>query len=674
MRPIATGIAVVLMLSLADAPAAPTAADETYVGHGLAMHGKPKYGPDFTHFDYVEPDSSKGGSVKFAAIGTFDSLNPFILKGVSAVNLGLTYDSLLESSADEAFTMYGLIAETIEVPKDRSWVVFTLRPEARFHDATPVTVEDVIFTFNLVREKGTPGFRFYYASVEKVEKVDERKVKFTFEPGENRELPLIIGQLQILPKHYWESRDFTKTTLEPPLGSGPYRVESVDPGRSITYRRVEDYWARDLAVNVGRNNFDVIRYDYYRDSTVALEAFKAGEFDLRAENVSKNWATAYDVPAVRDGLIVKAEIPHRRTAGMQGFVFNTRKPMFRDRRVRRALAYAFDFEWTNKTLFYGAYTRTKSYFDNSELGARGLPGAEELEILERFRGRVPEEVFTTEFRPPETDGLGNIRPNLRQALRLLNEAGWTIEDQMLVNTETGRPMAFEILLDSPSWERVTLPFARNLERLGIVASVRLVDTAQYQKRTEDFDYDMIVAVFGQSLSPGNEQRNYWTSRSAELPGSDNSAGVEDPVVDELVELLIAAPDRESLIARTRALDRVLLWGHYVIPHWHIPFDRIAYWDRFGRSPVVPLQGAQIFTWWVDPQKEPELARRKQRMAELQTPDLEAKAGASAPTGSGEDRPGATRSGTGAWLALGGGVALALIVAGVIVRRRRSGAP
>jgi len=610
MAAFAARVAALLFALAIAAPAAHAAGEDAYVGHALAMHGAPKYGPEFTHFDYVNPHAPKGGTVKQAAIGTFDSLNPFIIRGVAAAQIGLIYDTLMVGSADEAFTVYGLVAETIEVPEDRSWVAFTLRPEARFHDGSPITAEDVIFSFNILRDKGEPFFRVYYGNVTRVEKLGPRKVKFTFKPGENRELPLIVGQLNILPKAYWEGRDFDKPTLEPPLGSGPYKVESVDPGRSITYRRVEDYWARDLPVNVGQYNFDVIRIEYYRDATVAREALIRGDFDFRPENESKAWATAYDLDVVERGLLIKQAVGHERSAGMQAFVFNIRQPIFRDKRVRQALAYAFDFEWTNKNLFYGQYRRTQSYFSNSELASSGLPRGGELEVLERFRGRVPEEVFTKEYKAPSYDGSGNIRPGLRIALKLLGEAGWVVRDKKLVDAETGRPMSFEILLISPAFERIALPFAHNLKKLGIDARVRLVDPAQYQNRLNEFDYDMIVGVWGQSLSPGNEQRDSWSSAAADAVGSRNLIGIKDPAIDELIELVIAAPDRQSLIERVRALDRVLLWSHFVIPHWHIPYDRLVFWDKFGVPEVIPMQGTSLLRWWIDGNKALALKQNK----------------------------------------------------------------
>jgi microcin C transport system substrate-binding protein len=578
--------------------------------HALALHGTPKYGPDFTHLDYVNPKAIKGGHVRLAEIGTFDNLNPYILKGIAAAGVSGLFDTLTYHARDEAFTEYGLLAESIEVADDNSWVIFTLRPQARFHDGSPVTAEDVIFSFNILKTKGHPFYRSYYANVQRAEQMGNHKAKFTFSSGDNRELPLILGQMPVLSKSYWNHHDFEKTTLSPPLGSGPYKVESVDPGRSITYQRDPNYWGADLAVNVGRNNFDTLRYDYYRDATVALEAFKAGEYDFRVENVAKNWATGYDSPALNSGLIKQETIPHQQPTGMQGFVFNTRREIFKDPRVREALAYAFDFEWTNKNLFYDAYQRTRSYFSNSELAARGLPSKAELAILKPYRGRLPEAVFTKSYEPPSTDGSGNLRHNLRTAVRLLKKAGWVINKGRLVHQQTGKPLAFELLLVNPSFERVALPFKRNLKRLGIDLSVRTVDSAQYQRRVENFDFDMIVAVRGQSLSPGNEQRDFWSSDRADVPGSRNLAGVNDPIVDELVELLINAPDRQSLIDRTRALDRVLLWGHYVIPHWHLRYFRVAYWDKFGRPNISPKYALGFDTWWIDPAKEAALNNRR----------------------------------------------------------------
>lgn len=580
--------------------------------HGLAMHGDLKYPVDFTHFDYVEPEAPKGGELRRAAIGTFDTFNAFIIKGNPAADLGRIYDTLMTNSADEPFSQYGLLAETVETPADRSWVAFSLRREARWHDGRPVTADDVVWSFHTLLSEGSPFYRFYYGNVDQVQKTGPRTVKFTFKPGTNRELPLILGQLPVLPKHYWAGRAFDQTTLEPPLGSGPYRIDRFEAGRFITYRRLEDYWGKELPANTGRHNFDVVRFDYYRDATVAIEAFKGGEFDFRLENSSKEWATAYEIPEVVQGWIVKELVPHERTAGMQGFVFNLRRNLFQDPRVRRALTYAFDFEWSNKALFYGQYTRTRSYFDNSELAATGRPGPEELAVLEPYRGRVPEEVLTREYQPPATDGSGNIRAHLKRAVELLEQAGWGVRDGKMTHLETGRRLDFEILLVSPQFERIALPFAKNLGRIGVTARVRTVDTSQYRRRLDEFDFDTVVAVFGQSLSPGNEQRDFWGSEAAARPGGRNLIGVRSPVLDELIEHLIAAPNRESLVTRTRALDRVLQWGHYIVPHWHIDADRLVYWNKFGRPEATPLLGVRIDAWWVDEAKASRLEQRRHK--------------------------------------------------------------
>jgi microcin C transport system substrate-binding protein len=602
----------VLCLLLLAGAAFPAAPIETTGSHALVLHGAPKYGKDFTHFDYANPNAPKGGFVRRHEIGTFDTLNPFTLKGVAAAGIGNTFDTLTVNSDDEPFTVYGLVAESIEVPADHSWVKYRLRPEARFHDGSPLRAEDVVFSFEILRAKGRPHFRSYYANVAKAEALDSQTVKFAFGDGVNRELPLILGQLPILSKRYWQQRNFDKTTLEAPLGSGPYQVTSVVPGRSVTYRRVKDYWAQDLPVNKGRNNFGTIRFDYYRDATVALEAFKAGEYDFRTENIAKNWAEGYAGPGLDAGLIIKQEIPDERPKGMQAFIFNTRRSVFSDSRVREALSYAYDFEWANKHLFYNTYQRTKSFFSNSELASRGLPNEAELNLLGRYRGQIPEQVFAEPYRPPVTDGSGNIRPNLRKASRLLREAGWVIEGGQRIQRSSGERFHFELLLVSPSFERVALPFKRNLERLGIDMSVRTVDDAQYLKRLENFDFDMIVFTIGQSLSPGNEQRDFWASTMADVPGSRNFAGIKDPVVDQLVELVIAAPDRASLVARTRALDRVLLWGHYVIPQWHVRQFRVAYWDKFEHPATAPKYALGFDTWWISEEKAARLGPRSTR--------------------------------------------------------------
>jgi microcin C transport system substrate-binding protein len=573
--------------------------------HGLAMHGDLRYPPGFAHFDYVNPDAPKGGRLRLGVPETtFDSFNPFIVKGNPAAGVAALYDTLLIASADEPFSEYGLLAESVQTPADRSWVLFTLRPEARWHDGKPVTPDDVLWTFQTLLEKGQPFYRFYYGSVDQVEKRGERGVYFHFKPGTNRELPLILGQLPVLPKHWWATRTFDAASLEPPLGSGAYKVGAVEAGRFVEYVRVPDYWGKDLAVNRGRDNFDVQRYEYYRDATVALEAFKGGQYDFRLESSAKDWATGYETPDVRAGRIVKEEVPFGLPAGMQGFAMNLRRPLFQDPRAREALSWAFDFEWSNQALFYGQYTRTRSYFENSELAARGLPGPDELALLEPFRGKVPEAVFTTAYEPPETDGSGNNRENLRRAAELLKAAGWTVQGGKLV--KDGQPFAFEILLPSAQYERVVLPYKGNLEKIGITASVRTVDSAQYRRRMDTYDYDVTLTVFPQSDSPGNEQREFWGSEAAKREGSRNVIGIQDPAVDALIEKIIAAPDRASLVTACRALDRVLQWGHYVVPNWHLAKQRIAYWDRFGKPSVVPKAGVQLDAWWWDARKAAKL--------------------------------------------------------------------
>jgi microcin C transport system substrate-binding protein len=597
-------LAVALFLALGLTAAASAATP------GMSLFGDLKYPSDFTHFDYANPDAAKGGTMRLSAIGTFDTLNPYVIKGVPAAGIGQIFDTLTVASEDEPGSEYGLVADKIELAPDWLSVLYTIRKEARFHDGTPMTPDDVVWTFETLRAKGHPMYRSYYGDVTKVEREGERGVRFTFKSAENRELPQILGQMPVLSKAYWSGRDFERTILDPPLGSGPYKIESVDAGRSITYRRVPDYWAANLPVMRGRYNVDVIHYDYYRDATIALEAFKAGQYDVRLENSSKDWATGYDSPALRAGLIKKEAIANELPSGMQGFGFNLRRPLFQDPRVREALGYAFDFEWSNKNLFYGAYTRTRSYFDNSELAATGVPQGEELKILEKYRGQIPERVFTAEYDPPKYDGSGNIRDGLRAALKLLKEAGWTFKGEKLVNDETGQPFEFEILLDNPQFERIVLPFTKNLERMGITARVRTVDNAQYQKRMETFDFDMAVVAFGESLSPGNEQREYWGSQAADEQGSRNLMGIKNKVVDGLIEELIKAPDRASLVAHTRALDRVLQYGYYVIPNFHLAAFRVAAWDKFRRPAISPKYAVGMETWWVDPAAEQSVEAKK----------------------------------------------------------------
>lgn len=595
-------IAVAAVLMVFAFQAAPAAGADVQGVHGLAMHGAPKYAADFTHLDYVNPDAPKGGALRLAAIGTFDNLNPYIIKGTPAAGAGMVFDTLLASTDDEPFSEYGLLAQSIDMAEDRSWVAFDLRPQARWHDGAPVTADDVVFSFQTLLAKGHPFYRAYYANVKEAVAQGPSRVKFVFDAADNRELPLIIGQMPVLQKKSWEGKNFDETTLTPLEGSGPYRVETVDPGRRIVYRRVADWWGRDLPINRGRYNYDTISYDYYRDEQVALQAFFAGEYDFRQENIAKAWATAYDAPPVKDGRIVKAEQDNDLPTGMQAFAFNTRRAIFADARVRQALGHAFDFEWSNKQFAFGSYVRTQSFFSNSDLASSGLPSGRELEILEGFRGKIPDEVFTTPYATPKTDGSGNLRANLKTGMDLLKGAGYAPGKGGAMEKD-GKPLTFEILLNSPTFERWVAPFVQNLRKMGITATIRIVDTAQYQNRMDAFDFDMTIETFGQSLSPGNEQRDFWSSAKAEVKGSRNVIGVRDPIIDTLVDMIIAAPDRDELVARTRALDRVLLWGHYVIPQWHIGYFRLAYWDKFGRpAKNAPYGLGVVDTWWIDGQK------------------------------------------------------------------------
>lgn len=569
-------------------------------GYALTLYGEPpKYPEDFTHFDYVNPEAPKGGTLRLSGFGSFDSFNGFISRGTAADELGLIYDTLTVQSLDEPFSEYGLLAERIEQAADNTWVRFHLRPEARFHDGEPVTAADVVFTFNTLVEQGAPFYKAYYADVKEVVADSERSVTFHFRHGNNRELPLVLGQLPVLPEHYWADRDFTRNGLEPPLGSGPYRIGQVRPGRSVTFERVTDYWAAELPVRKGFYNFDRVVVDYYRDTGVALEAFKAGQLDFNLEFSAKNWATGYDSPALSEGRIIKEEIANQNTQGMQGFIFNLRKPYFQDIRVRQAIALLFDFEWANERLFHGAYTRSASYFGNSELAADGLPGEDELALLEPLREQLSKTVFDSAYLPPRTDGSGSIRDQRRQAYDLLQEAGWRIENDQLINAD-GVPLSFEFLLIQADFERVLLPFKRNLASLGIDMQLRRIDVSQYVNRLRSRDFDMVVTSFPQSNSPGNEQREYWHSSSADNPGSRNLIGLRDPAIDQLVDGLIIADSRAELITHTRALDRVLRAGHYLVPNYHTPVYRVAYWDKFAHPTQAPKYDVGMYTWWVKP--------------------------------------------------------------------------
>ena len=578
---------------------------DTNISHAIAMHGKPKYDETFNHLEYVNVNAVKGGSIVRSATGTYDTFNPFILKGTSASGIFSLFESLTTGSSDEAFTEYGLLAKTIEWPDDRSWVSYTLRDEASWHDGNKITADDVIWTFNTLMDKGHPFYKYYYADVIEVIKLDENKVRFNFKSNNNKELALIVGQLPVLPKHYWEGRNFEDTTLEVPIGSGPYKIKSFDAGRSITYELDKNYWGfknKKVPVQIGKNNFGLIRYDYYKDRGIEREAFKSGDIDIFLENSSKEWATSYEIDSVKKGILKKELIDHENPQGMQGFAFNTRRDIFKDRKVRKALSYAFDFEWSNKNLFYDAYIRTNSYFENSELASSGTPSEEELKYLNPYIDILPQEVFSSEFINPVTDGSGFIRNQLQSATKLLKESGWILNNGKLQNLTSKEYFKFEILLYSPAFERIVFPFKDNLEKLGIEVTVRTIDSAQYQKRLENFDFDMVVQTFSQSLSPGNEQRNFWGSNAAKTNGSRNIIGINNYVVDSLIEKLINAKDRNELITITKALDRVLLWNYYLIPNWHISSYRVLYWDFFDQPNIKPKYSLGFDTWWINQKK------------------------------------------------------------------------
>ena len=587
---------------------------KTNVSHGIAMHGEPKYNKDFKHVDYVNPNAYKGGKVTFSSTGTYDTFNPFTLKGTPAAGIGNIYETLTTRSSDEAFTEYGLLAETIEWPDDRSWVAFNLRKEAKWHDGQNITPEDVIWTFNTLMEKGHPFYKYYYGDVIEVVKAGDFKVRFNFKGNTNLELPLIVGQLPVLPKHYWENKNFEETSLDVPIGSGPYKIVAFNAGRSITYKIDGDYWGTDIPIKKGTDNFGLIKYEYYKDRGIEREAFKSGEIDFFSENSSKEWATSYEVPAVEKGVIIKELIQHENPQGMQAFVFNLRRDFFKDKKVREALSHAFDFEWTNANLFYGAYTRTNSFFENSELASYGVPIRKEFELLSKLSKEnhklIPQEIYLKEYNPPKTDGSGFMRKELSKATLLLKKAGWELNEGKLFNKLSGQQLKFEILLVSPAFERIVLPFKDNLEKLGIMVNVRTIDSSQYQQRLETFDFDVVVSSFRQSLSPGNEQRDFWSSDAADTHGSENIIGIKNDLIDILIEEIISAKNREDLVIATRVLDRVLLWNHYVIPQWHISAYRVLYWDIFDRPKVRPKYSLGTDTWWIEPTKVETINERK----------------------------------------------------------------
>lgn len=595
-----TIVLAVLNLSISTAA-------EVIVSHAISIRGEPKYPADFTHFEYVNPDAPKGGTLTLDAIGTYDNFNRYAQRGDAAVGSGDLYDTLMTASDDEVEMYYGLIAEKVEYSTDYTWIIFHINPQARFQDGEPITAEDVVFSFNKFFNEGVPQFKQYYKNVENAEVLDLHRAKFTLNEG-NKELLISLASLTILPKHYWEDKNFAEPSTEVPLGSGPLIVSDYKMGQYVIYKRLDDYWAKDLPVMKGQLNFDFIRYDYYRDETVSFEAFKAGEYDFRQENIAKNWATQYTGTQFEKGYIVKEEIPHEIPQGMQALIFNIQRPFFQDRRVRMALNYALDFEWLNKNIFYNQYTRTRSYFQNTKYEAKGLPSEEELNILEPFRGKIPEEVFTEEYNPPVTDGTGNIRNQIRQALRLLKEAGWVIKDKKLINVETNEPFEFELLIYSSSTERFAIPMQKNLERMGITMNIRLVDTTQFINRLRERDFDMVSWSYSARHYPDSNLKIIW--RSDYIDSTWNTAGVQNEVVDALVDGIEASQeDEEALLHYGHAFDRVLTWNHYVIPEWHISKFRVAYWNKFSQPEIRPKYDLGLFTWWVDPEKEKLLPER-----------------------------------------------------------------
>ena len=593
-----------LVIGLSTSHAIAITADGLDKKTSLSLHGETKYKEGFSHFDYVNPDAPKGGILRQGSMGTFDSLNPYIEKGTPAAGVSLIYETLMASSADEPFSLYPLIAQSAEPAPDNGSITFHLNPKAKFHDGTPVTAEDVAFSLKLLKEKGSPFYRAYYRDIVKVEPLSKLSVRFIFANNENPELPLITAQIPVLPKHFWEKEenDFQSANLNIPLGSGPYKVVSADAGRSISLERVKDYWGENLPVNKGRHNFDERRYDYYRDANVSLQALKAGEYDIRFENIARNWATAYDITAVKDGQLKLETIASKSPEGMQGFVFNIRRDVFSDVNVRRALNYAMDFEWLNKNLFYGSYIRTHSYFENSDMKATGIPEGKELALLEPWRKQLPADLFTEPHILPETDGSGRIRGQLSQALALMEKAGWKLDTGKL--KKDGKTFEFDILLYDASMEKVALPFKKNLEAMGVTANIRTVDISQYINRLRQFDYDMIVSRYPQSSSPGNEQLDFWGSAAADQPGSRNMIGIKNPVIDALIDEIIKADSIDEQTVAVKALDRVLLWNEYMIPQWYYPFTRVAYWQplahNLSKAGQEPLYQFDLESWWFEP--------------------------------------------------------------------------
>lgn len=587
---------LLMAMGAMDASAAPS----------QAMGYTPKYPDNFSHFDYVNPDAPRGGKLGLPAFGSFDTLNPYTLKGQSADGVSpLMFETLMVQSWDEPFSQYGLLADDVELADDKLSVTFHINPKARFNDGSPVLAQDVVFSYVTLRDKGHPQYRIYWSDIKGAVVLDDHRVRFDF-ARVNPELHLIVGDIPIFSRKWVGDKDFDKMALEEPITSGPYTIKKYDLGKYITFKRNPNYWGNDLNVRRGMFNFDEVTYKFYSDFTVMLEGFKAGEFDFIHEFNSKKWARDYIGSKFRSGQIVKKELPHSNNAGMQGFIFNLRKPLFQDIRVRKALTLALDFEWSNRNLFYNQYERNDSYFSNSELAARGKPSATELKLLEPFRDELPPELFEKPWLPPSTEPPGSLRANLRKAKALLQQAGWNYRDGALRNKK-GEPFSFEIILVQKGFERIVAPFARNLAKLGIDVKYRTVDIALYQRRMDKFDFDMVVTGFRQSQSPGNELISMFHSSSADKEGSANLIGIKNPVVDALVEKVVYARDRQALVTAVHALDRVLLYGNYLIPQWYIGSHRIAYWNHFGMPKTLPLYydptSWMLATWWIETKKE-----------------------------------------------------------------------
>ena len=602
----------ILLLAATAASSTDKAAVPIIERQGYKPFGELAYAPDFTHFNYVRADAPKGGELKLLGIGTFDSLNPYVMPGRSPVSdtpglfmfgFGEHTDSLLAGGeanpvGDEAGAAYGLIAQSLRYPQDLSWCEFRIRPQARFNDGTPITAEDAAFSLELLRDKGHPRYQLQLQGVERAEVIDRLTVRYYFRGELKRELPLVVGLLPVLPKHYWTRHDFDAPTLTAPVRSSPYRIGTVKPGQQIVYLRDPEYWGRDLPVNRGRYNFDRVVVDYYRDAQVAFEAFKTGGYDVHLDYIAKHWATAYDFDAVRDGRIVRAELPHQIAQGTQGFFFNLRRAPFDQRPVRQALSLMFDFAWTNRAIFNGAYRRQTTWFPNSDNASQGLPGSAEKALLATYRDQLPGGLLTEAFSLPEGDGQRLPRDQIQRALALLTSAGFESRNGALVNSKTGKPLTFEVMIyHNPGMNRVILPWLENLKRIGIDASLRAVDPASYKERMDNFDFDVTVDVLGQKPFPGAELRDYFLSSSAAIPGSRNISGIDDPVVDALVETILQASNLSQYRTAIHALDRVLLWNHYIIPHWYLDYHRLAWWDKFGRPEVSIPNSLGTDTWW-----------------------------------------------------------------------------